>query len=192
MANRDINIQASLGKTTASGPGPAELPDVQVERRQPIDVYGAARQLEGLRGLGGGGGGYSGGRGYNPNMINGGLIGGKASYIPQQPSYGGGGGFSQAPQTSSVPDRVPTYLAMSPGYGGFGGYRPATANEPGAVFAGYKDPRSLPDSVNVMPNPTNPNPGQSSTNFTQFQADSGAYVPGANSALTQLLALARR
>lgn len=191
--NRDININASLGQTTATGPGPAELPDVQVERRDPIDIATAMQQLEGLRRQGGyGGGRRTGGRGYQPNMINGGLVGGRP-YMPKagynNPSFGGGSGG--APTSDPNAGRVKKYLKVSPGYGGFGGYVPATANEPGAIFAGYMDAGSAPSSVSIGGSTT---PGTYSTlpSFTQYQANSGGYVPGVSNQLSALSNLLQR
>jgi len=109
MANdNNIRIDTSLGRTRAVGPGPAELPDVQVERRDPIDVQQAAQQLRGLQQMGGYGG-YRGG-GYNPTGINQGLRGGHA-YVPPPTTYGGGGGFS-------MPSYSPPPAQGLPGGGG--------------------------------------------------------------------------
>ena len=95
MAN--IDIKAGLGRTTATGPGPAALPDVQVERRQPIDVAQAASQLEGLRRYGGYGNYSPQGSGYGGGMAHG-LPGvGGRPYIPPTGHSGGGGIWGQAP-----------------------------------------------------------------------------------------------
>jgi hypothetical protein len=154
----DINIQASLGQTTATGPAAAQLPDVQVERRDPIDAFQAAQQLEGLRrrfGGFGGGGGYT-----NPTMINGGLRGGRDQMPSNQYGarggfshyQGGGGGFGNAPMQAMDPmaGKQKRYVKPMSGFGGFGGMVATTANDPGAVFAGYMDAGDMPQNAQII------------------------------------------
>ena len=147
MANNDINIKTSLDRTRATGPGPAELPDVTVERRDPIDVNQAMQQLRGLQNMGG----YRRGGGYNPTGINQGLRGGHA-YVPPPTTYGGGGGFSNSgmPGGGGAPAQRKRYVKPMSGFGGFGGMVATTANDPQAVFAGYMDAQDMPQHVDIL------------------------------------------
>lgn len=138
----DIEINAGLGRSTATGPGAPALPDL--EMRDYLTPFQSGYYPRMGRGRGGGGGGL-----YQP------LRAGKG-YSYSRPNVGvGSGSPNAAPSVQQVPQQseVPTYVKMMHGPGIIGGYRPATANEPGAVFAGYKPAAGMPDQVSVAPMP---------------------------------------
>jgi hypothetical protein len=55
----------------------------------------------------------------------------------------GGGGYSQ-------PAQQKRYVKPMSGFGGFGGMVATTANDPGAVFAGYMDAGDMPQNTQII------------------------------------------
>lgn len=145
MANRDINIKASLEKTTATGPGPLQVPTLNLKSYDlphiPDPRY--LQQLQAMR---------------MPQMPQLSPQQMMPQRVTRRPGMGSGGlSNSYAPPATGpggVPyGMVPTYVSPSTGFNMGGGYRQATANEPGAIFAGYVPESAMPQQVNVAPIP---------------------------------------
>jgi len=180
MANRDININASLEKTTATGPGPLQVPTLNFDKyplpQIPDPRYLAQQQYKAMQAprpndmamafqhLGRGGG--------TTGLRN----------APQQGGYQASGGVPQG--------MVPTYVKPSHGFNMGGGMRPATGNEPGAVFAGYVPAAGMPQSVEVGspggPSPASLGPGKQQLSI-QLQNQLAALSPPQRVALLAAL-----